>query len=99
VPTNNRITLAEDGGEQLTGEQRLSGSAVPSTENQTRRTHCHQGHGRQARTIGYRILRYGVKYVDRGVEFYEAQHRRRQIKNLRSTAAKLGFRLVEAQAA
>jgi transposase len=46
----------------------------------------------------YRILRYGMKYVDRGVEFYEAQHRGRQIKNLRSTAAKLGFRLVEAAA-
>ena len=47
----------------------------------------------------YRILRYGMKYVDRGVEFYEAQHRGRQIKNLKSTAAKLGFRLVEAAAA
>jgi hypothetical protein len=46
----------------------------------------------------YRILRYGMKYVDRGVEFYEAQHRGRQIKNLRSTAAKLGFRFVEAAA-
>jgi transposase len=47
----------------------------------------------------YRILRYGVQYLDRGAEFYEAQHRKRQIKNLRSTAAKLGFRLVEPEAA
>jgi hypothetical protein len=42
----------EDGGHQLTGKQHVSGSAVPSTENQTRPTHCHQGHGRQAGTSG-----------------------------------------------
>ena len=35
-------------------------------------------------------------YVDRGVE---AQHRGRKIKNLRSTAAKLGFCLLQAAAA
>jgi transposase len=44
----------------------------------------------------YRMLRFGMKYVDRGVEFYEAQHRRLLIKHLRDNAAKLGFRLVEA---
>jgi transposase len=47
----------------------------------------------------YRMLRYGMKYVDRGVEFYETQHRRLLIRHLRSNAAKLGFRLVEAPAA
>src|SRR6202049_2599453 len=47
----------------------------------------------------YRILRYRIKYAHQGVELYEAQHRARQMKNLRSTAAKLGFRLVEAPAA
>jgi hypothetical protein len=45
------------------------------------------------------MLRYGMKYVDRGVEFYETQHRRLLIRHLRSNAAKLGFRLVEAPAA
>jgi transposase len=47
----------------------------------------------------YRMLRYGMKYVDRGVELYQAQHRRRQIRHLKSNAAKLGFRLVEVPAA
>jgi transposase len=47
----------------------------------------------------YRMLRYGMKYVDQGVEFYEVQHRRLLIKHLRSNAAKLGFHLVEAPAA
>ena len=46
----------------------------------------------------YRILRYGMKYVDQGAKFYEAQHRQRQIKQLKWKAAKLGFRVVEAAA-
>ena len=39
----------------------------------------------------YRMLRYGMKYVDQGVAFYEAQHRQVQIKQLKWKAAKLGF--------
>ena len=35
-----------------------------------------------------------MKYVDRGANFYEAQHRDLQIKHLRWKAAKLGFQLV-----
>jgi len=37
------------------------------------------------------MLRYGMKYVDQGTEFYEAQHRKLQIKQLKWKAAKLGF--------
>jgi len=40
-----------------------------------------------------------MKYVDRGAEFYEAQHRSLLIKYLHRNAAKLGFRLVAATAA
>jgi transposase len=47
----------------------------------------------------YRMLRYGMKYVDRGAEFYEAQHRRLQIKHLKSKAAKLGFQVIQVPAA
>ena len=47
----------------------------------------------------YRILRYGMKDVDRGAAFYEAQHRQIQIKHLKWKAAKLGFQIVEAPAA
>jgi len=31
----------------------------------------------------YRMLRYGMPYVDRGAEFYQAQHRQLQIKYLK----------------
>jgi transposase len=47
----------------------------------------------------YRMLRYGMKFVDRGAEFYEAQHRKLQINHLKWKAAKLGFQLIEAAAA
>src|SRR5262249_42102599 len=47
----------------------------------------------------YRMLRYGMQYVDQGAEFYEAQHRKLQIKYLKWKAAKLGFRIIAAAAA
>ena len=47
----------------------------------------------------YRLLRYGMKYVDQGAAFYEAQHRQSQIKQLKWKAAKLGFQIVQAPAA
>ncbi len=39
------------------------------------------------------MLRYGMKYVDQGAKFYEAQHRQRQIRQLQWKATKLGFRV------
>lgn len=45
-----------------------------------------------------RMLRYGMKYVDQGAKIYEAQHRQRQIGQLKWNAAKLGFRVVEVAA-
>jgi transposase len=47
----------------------------------------------------YRMLRYGMKYVDKGVTFYELQHRQRQIKHLKSKAASLGYQLIAVPAA
>src|SRR5205823_8460253 len=38
----------KDGRHYLTTKQNLSGSAVPSTPNQARGSHRHQGHGGQA---------------------------------------------------
>jgi hypothetical protein len=47
----------------------------------------------------YRILHYGMKYMDRGAAFYEAQHRHLQIKHLKAKAAKLGFQIIQVPAA
>jgi transposase len=47
----------------------------------------------------YRMLRYGMQFVDRGAEFYEAQHRKLQINHLKRKAAQLGFQITEITAA
>ncbi len=47
----------------------------------------------------YRMLRYGMKYVDQGAAFYDAQHRKLQVSQLKWKAAKLGFQVVQAPAA
>jgi transposase len=46
----------------------------------------------------YRMLRYGMQFVDKGAEFYEAQHRKLQINYLKRKAASLGFKIIEAPA-
>src|SRR5947208_14777296 len=46
----------------------------------------------------YRILRYGMKYVDQGAAFYELRHRELQIKHLKSKAEKPGKRPTRHQA-
>jgi transposase len=47
----------------------------------------------------YRVLRYGMQFVDKGAEFYEAQHRTLQINYLKWKAAKMGLQIIEAPAA
>jgi transposase len=41
----------------------------------------------------YRMLRYGMQYVDQGAAFYELRHRELQIKRLKAKAEKLGYRV------
>src|SRR5436853_5283697 len=47
----------------------------------------------------YRMLRYGMKYVDKGAATYQAQHRQLQIKQLKWKAATLGYQLIGVPAA
>ena len=41
----------------------------------------------------YRMLRYGMKYVDQGAAFYELKHRERQVQQLKWKAAQLGYKV------
>jgi transposase len=43
----------------------------------------------------YRMLRYGMKYVNQGAEFYETQHRKQQVIHLKRKAAQLGLQIIE----
>jgi transposase len=46
----------------------------------------------------YRMLRYGMQFVDQGAEVYEAAHRQREIHYLKQKAASLGFQIIQAAA-
>jgi len=100
LPTNNRVTIAL---KMAACTLRLSNTYLGA---QFRRLRTKLGGpiaikamaAKLARLV-YRMLRYGMKYVDQGAPFYQAQHRQLQIKQLKWKATKLGFRLVEAHAA
>jgi hypothetical protein len=47
----------------------------------------------------YRMLRFGMDFIDRGAKFYEAQMHDLQVHHLKWKAAKLGFQLSEIPAA
>jgi hypothetical protein len=42
----------------------------------------------------YRLLKWGHEYVDKGLQYYEAQHREQQVQRLKQRAAQLGLQLV-----
>jgi transposase len=100
LPTNNRVTTAL---RMAASTLRLSNTYLGA---QFRRLRTKLGApcaikamaAKLARLV-YRMLRYGMKYVDQGAAVYEAQHRHVQIKYLKWKAAKLGYQIVQAPAA
>jgi transposase len=100
LPTNNRVTLAL---KMAASTLRLTNTYLGA---QFRRLRTRLGApiaikamaAKLARLV-YRMLRYGMQFVDQGAAFYEAQHRKQQIKYLKWKAAKLGFQIIEAPAA
>jgi transposase len=100
LPTNNRLTITL---KMAASSLRLSNTYLGA---QFRRLRARLGGpiaikamaAKLARLV-YRMLRYGMHYVDKGALFYQAQHRQLQIKQLKWKAAKLGFRVLEAPAA
>ena len=94
LPTNNRATIAL---KMATSTLRQSNTYLGA---QFRRLRTKLGApcatkamaAKLARLV-YRMLRYGMKYVDKGAHFYEVEHRQRQIKHLKWKAASLGYKL------
>jgi transposase len=100
LPTNNRVTIAL---KMAASSLRLSDTYLGA---QFRRFRTRLGApvaikamaAKLARLV-YRMLRYGMKYVDKGAATYQAQHRQLQIKQLKWKAATLGYQLIGAPAA
>ena len=92
LPTNNRVTIAlKMAASTLRQSRYLSGSAVPSTQNQTRRSRRDQGHGRQAGPLGlpHAPLRHEIRRPRSGALRSSTAHR--QIKHLKLQSRQLGI--------
>src|SRR5713101_2124088 len=100
LPTKNRITSAL---RMAASTLRLSNTYLGA---QFRRLRTRLGPpiatkamaAKLARLV-YRMLRYGMQFVDKGTEFYEAQHRKQQVNYLKWKAADLGLQISEVPAA
>ena len=99
LPTNNRASIAlrmaastlRVSSTYLGAQfRRFEPSSAPQLQSQAMAA-------KLARLV-YRMLCYGMKYVDQGAKLYEDQHRERQIGQLKWKAAKLGFRVIEVAA-
>jgi transposase len=95
LKTNNRLTIA----------LKMAASTLLKSDSylgaQYRRLRTRLGAPKAVKAMAaklarlvYRMLRFGMEYVDRGAEFYEQQHRERQILSLKQKAAALGFQLI-----
>jgi transposase len=99
TPTQNRLTQA----------LKMAASSLRASKTylgaQYRRLRARRGPAvavkamaaKLARLI-YNMLRHGMEYVDRGIEFYEQQQRERRVYALVKNAAQLGFQIVPAVA-
>ena len=97
TPTQNRLTQA----------LKMAASSLKASKTylgaQLRRLRARRGlavavkamAAKLARLV-YNMLRHGMEYVDRGIEFYEQQQRERRLHALAKNAAQLGFQLVPA---
>ena len=87
MPTNNRATTVS----------RMAATNLRESDSylgaQFRRSRTRLGPPVAAKTMAaklarliHRMLRYGMKYVDQGAEFYDAQHRKQQVIDLKRKA-------------
>src|ERR1700741_5342193 len=100
LPTNNRATVAL---KMAASSLKMSNTYLGA---QFRRLRTRLGvpvaikamAAKLARLV-YRMLRYGMKYVDKGVDFYQLQHRQLKVKQLKWKAASLGYQVIPIPAA
>jgi transposase len=99
LPTNNRASIAlRMAASTLRVSSTYLGAQFRRFRSKLGAPVAIKAMGAKLARLVYRMLRYGMKYVDHGAKFYEAQYRERQIGQLKWKAAKLGFRVVEAVA-
>ena len=100
LPTNNRVTIAlKMAASTLRTSQTYLGAQFRRLRTKLGSPVAIKAMAAKLARLIYRMLRFGMQYVDQGAEFYEAQHRKLQISHLKRKASQLGFQIIEASAA
>ncbi len=100
LPTNNRVTIAlKIAASTLRISQTYLGAQFRRLRTKLGSPVAIKAMAAKLARLIYRMLRFGMQYVDQGAEFYEAQHRKLQISHLKRKASQLGFQIIEASAA
>ncbi len=100
LPTNNRASIAlRMAASTLRASQTYLGAQFRRFRTKLGSPIAIKAMAAKLARLVYRMLRYGMKYLDQGAQFYDARHRKLQITQLKWKAAKLGFRVIEAPAA
>lgn len=100
LPTNNRATIAlKMAATTLRKSNTYLGAQFRRLRTKLGAPCAIKAMAAKLARLVYRMLRYGMKYVDQGAAVYETQHRQLQIKQLKWKAAKLGFQIVQTPAA
>ena len=100
LPTSNRVTVAlKLAASNLRTSQSYLGAQFRRLRARLDTPVAIKAMAAKLARLIYRMLRYGMKYVDQGAAFYELRHRELQIKRLKSKAEKLGYRVTPIPAA
>ena len=100
LPTNNRATLAlKMAASTLRRSNTYLGAQFRRLRSKLGAPVAIKAMAAKLARLLYRMLRYGMSFIDRGEAFYESQHRKLQINYLKRKAANLGFQIIEAPAA
>src|SRR6266478_3684484 len=100
LPTNNRITIAlKMAASSLRKSKTYLGAQFRRLRTKLGAPIAIKAMAAKLARLVYRMLRYGMQFVDRGAKFYEAQHRKLQINYLKRKAANFGFQIIEVPAA
>src|SRR5215470_329588 len=100
LPTNNPITIAlKMAASTLRESKTYLGAQFRRLRTRLGAPIAIKAMAAKLARLVYRMLRYGMKYVDQGAALYELRHRELQIKRLKAKAEKLGYRVTPIPAA
>jgi len=100
LPSNNRVTIAlKMAASSLRTSHSYLGAQFRRLKTRLGAPVAIKAMAAKLARLVYRMLSHGMQFIDRGADFYEAQHRHRQINALKWKAARLGLQIIEAPAA